>query len=119
MKLTKENRESIKVILKDYNMLKAQIKCIDIELKYEEDNQRIERLKDIKTYKESLITNIERAYREMNQQEQQVLKLRYLDRNPKMWREIGTILGYSSDYCRKELFNKCLVKLYNNIKHIS
>ena len=114
MKLSNEVRKKIKGILKEYNLIKSKIKCIEIELKYENDESRIEKLNALKEYNESFVAPIEEALKEMDYKEQQILKLKYLDINPKTWKEIAYVLGYSADYCRKDLFDKCLTKIYNN-----
>lgn len=114
MKLSNGVKKKIKGTLKEYNLIKSKIKCIEIELKYENDENRIEHLNQIKEYNESFILPIEEALKEMDYKEQQILKLKYLDINTKTWDEIAYVLGYSSDYCRKDLLDKCLIKIYNN-----
>ena len=85
-------------------------------MKYENDESRIEKLNEIKEYNERFIFPIEEALKEMDYKEQQILNLKYLNTDPKTWSEIGTILGYSSDYCRKDILDKCLSKIYSSFK---
>ena len=115
MRWNKENKQKIKSLLKDYNLIKSQIISIEIDLKYEENKKSIKKLKEVKAYKEELLLSIDNAFKCMNEIEQQVLKLRYLSGRTKTWKEIGVLLKRSPDYLRQAVFNKCLIKICNNL----
>ena len=50
---------------------------------------------------------------ELSDTERKIVELRYLEVKKHTWKEIGDIVGYSSDYCRKEVLNKILNNSFN------
>ena len=128
--MTKEQKEKVKKLLSNYKIMKAQIECIDyeIELLKEhieflkelrdsdnyiiENNKEIEHKRAIKKSLEDCINSIDKALNELGDTERKIVELRYLEGEKHTWREIGNIVGYSSDYCRKEMLNKILFKTF-------
>ncbi|WP_243326150.1 sigma factor-like helix-turn-helix DNA-binding protein [Clostridium perfringens] len=114
--------------------MKAQIECIDFEINIIkecieglrelrdsdnyiiESNKEIEHKRAIRNRLEDCINSVDNALNELSDTERKIVELRYLEGKKHTWREIGNIVGYSSDYCRKELLNKSLKSLYENIK---
>lgn len=135
--MTKEQKEKVKKLLSSYKTMKAQIECIDyeIELLKEyieflkelrdsdnyiiESNKEIEHKRAIKKRLEDCINSIDKALNELGDTERKIVELRYLEGEKHTWREIGNIVGYSEIYCRKELLDKVLKSLYENIKKLS
>lgn len=135
--MTKEQKEKIKKLLSNYKTMKVQIECIDyeIELLKEyieflkelrdsdnyiiESNKEIEHKRAIKKRLEDCINSIDKALNELGDTERKIVELRYLEGEKHTWREIGNIVGYSEIYCRKELLDKVLKSLYENIKKLS
>lgn len=135
--MTKEQKEKIKKLLSNYKTMKVQIECIDyeIELLKEyieflkelrdsdnyiiENNKEIEHKRAIKKRLEDCINSIDKALNELGDTERKIVELRYLEGEKHTWREIGNIVGYSEIYCRKELLDKVLKSLYENIKKLS
>ncbi|ELC8463710.1 MAG: DNA-binding protein [Clostridium perfringens] len=134
--MTNEQKEKVKKLLSNYKTMKAQIECIDYEIKLLKDhieflkelrnsesyiiesNKEIEYKIAIKKRLEEFINSIDKALNELSNTERKIVELRYLEREKYTWNEIGNVVGYSSIYCRKELFDKCLKVLYENIKNI-
>ncbi|EOU1134613.1 sigma factor-like helix-turn-helix DNA-binding protein [Clostridium perfringens] len=134
--MTKEQKEKIKKLLSNYKTMKVQIECIDyeIELLKEhieflkelrdsdnyiiESNKEIEHKRAIKKRLEECINSIDKSLSELSDTERKIVELRYLEGEKHTWREIGNIVGYSEIYCRKELLDKVLKILYENIKNI-
>ncbi|AXH51119.1 probable sigma factor [Clostridium perfringens] len=135
--MIKEQKEKVKKLLSNYKTMKAQIECIDyeIELLKEhieflkelrdsdnyiiENNKEIEHKRAIKKRLEDCINSIDKALNELGDTERKIVELRYLEGEKHTWREIGNIVGYSEIYCRKELLDKVLKSLYENIKKLS
>lgn len=133
--MTKEQKEKIKKLLSNYKTMKAQIECIDyeIELLKEhieflkelrdtessiiESNKEIEHKKAIKKRLDDSINSVDKSLNELSDTERKIVELRYLEGEKHTWREIGNIVGYSEIYCRKELLDKVLKSLYENIKN--
>ncbi len=132
--MTKEQKEKVKNLLSNYKTMKAQIECIDFEIELLKDhieflkelrdsesyiiesNNEIEYKLKVKKRLENCINSIDNALNELSDTERKIVELRYLEGKKHTWREIGNIVGYSSDYCRKEILNKSLKSLYENIK---
>ncbi|WP_394871713.1 sigma factor-like helix-turn-helix DNA-binding protein [Clostridium perfringens] len=132
--MTKEQKEKAKKLLSSYRTMKAQIECIDFEINIIkecieglrelrdsdnyiiESNKEIEHKRAIRNRIEDCINSVDNALNELSDTERKIVELRYLEGKKHTWREIGNIVGYSSDYCRKELLNKSLKSLYENIK---
>ena len=132
--MTKEQKEKAKKLLSSYRTMKAQIECIDFEINIIkecieglrelrdsdnyiiESNKEIEHKRAIRNRLEDCINSVDNALNELSDTERKIVELRYLEGKKHTWREIGNIVGYSSDYCRKELLNKSLKSLYENIK---
>lgn len=130
--MTKEQKEKVKKLLSNYKTMKAQIECIDyeIELLKEhieflkgfrdtensiiESNKEIKHKKAIKKMLEECINSIDNALNELSDIERKIVELRYLELEKHTWKEISSIVGYSSDYCRKEILDKVLKILYEN-----
>lgn len=135
--MIKEQKEKVKKLLSNYKTMKVQIECIDyeIELLKEyieflkelrdsdnyiiESNKEIEHKRAIKKRLEDCINSIDKALNELGDTERKIVELRYLEGEKHTWREIGNIVGYSEIYCRKELLDKVLKSLYENIKKLS
>ncbi|XZH52017.1 sigma factor-like helix-turn-helix DNA-binding protein [Clostridium perfringens] len=128
--MTKEQKEKVKKLLSNYKTMKAQIECIDYEIELlkehiefrkelrDSDNYIIESNKEIE-YKratkkrlEDCINSIDNTLNELSDTERKIVELRYLEGEKHTWKEIGNIVGYSSDYCRKEMLNKILFKTF-------
>ncbi|MDU4605374.1 MAG: sigma factor-like helix-turn-helix DNA-binding protein [Clostridium perfringens] len=130
--MTKEQKEKVKNLLSNYKTMKVQIECIDyeIELLKEhieflkelrdsdnyiiESNKEIEHKKAIKKRLDDCINSIDKSLSELSDTERKIVKLRYLEWEKHTWKEIGSIVGYSSDYCRKELMSKIFKIKYNS-----
>lgn len=128
--MIKEQKEKVKKLLSNYKTMKAQIECIDyeIELLKEhieflkelrdsdnyiiESNKEIEHKRAIKKRLEDCINSIDNTLNELSDTERKIVELRYLEGEKHTWKEIGNIVGYSSDYCRKEMLNKILFKTF-------
>ncbi|MGU8450573.1 sigma factor-like helix-turn-helix DNA-binding protein [Clostridium perfringens] len=135
--MTKEQKEKIKKLLSNYKTMKVQIECIDYEIELIKEhieflkelrdtessiieiNNEIENKKAIKKRLEDCINSIDNALNELGDTERKIVELRYLEGEKHTWREIGNIVGYSEIYCRKELLDKVLKSLYENIKKLS
>lgn len=122
--MTKEQKEKVKKLLSSYKTMKLQVECIDYEINLIKDN--IEVLKDLRNTEnyiiernneiehkrtiqkrlEDCINSIDNSFNELSDTERKIVELRYLDGKKHTWKEIGNIVGYSSDYCRKELSNR-------------
>lgn len=125
-------KEKVKKLLSNYKTMKAQIECIDYEIellnehieflkelrdsdKYIiESNNEIEHKRAIKKRLEDCINSIDKALNELSDIERKIVELRYLGDEKYTWKEIGNIVGYSSDYCRKELMSKIFKIKYNS-----
>lgn len=127
--MTKEQKEKVKKLLSSYKTMKLQVECIDYEINLIKDN--IEVLKDLRNtenyiiernkeieYKlkikkrlQDCINSIDNALNELSDTERKIVELRYLEGKKHTWKEIASIVGYSSDYCRKEMLDLVL----NNI----
>lgn len=128
--MTKEQKEKVKKLLSNYKTMKGQIECINYEIKLLKDhieflkeirdtesyiienNNEIEYKRDIKKRLEDCINSIDKALNELSDTERKIVELRYLYWKNHTWREIGNMVGYSSDYCRKEILNKILFKIF-------
>ncbi|MEX6644282.1 DNA-binding protein [Clostridium perfringens] len=122
--MTKEQKEKVKKLLSNYKTMKVKIECIDyeIELLKEhieffkelrdsdnyiiESNKEIEHKRAIRKKLEDCINSIDKALNELGYTERKIVELRYLEGKKHTWREIGNMVGYSSDYCRKEILDK-------------
>ena len=131
--MTKEQKEKIKKLLSNYKTMKAQIECIDYEIDITkecieglmelrdtesyiiEKNNEIEYKRVIKKRLEECINTIDNALNELSDTERKIVELRYLEGKKNTWKEISNIVGYSSDYCRKEILDKTLNILCENI----
>ncbi|HAT4349135.1 TPA: DNA-binding protein [Clostridium perfringens] len=131
--MTKEQKEKVKKLLSNYKAMKAQIEYIDYEIELLKDhieflkelrdtesyiiesNNEIEHKRAIKKRLEDCINSIDKALGELSDTEIRIVELRYLEGTNHTWREIGNIVGYSSEYCRKELTNNYLNKIFNLI----
>ncbi|MDK0639545.1 sigma factor-like helix-turn-helix DNA-binding protein [Clostridium perfringens] len=127
--MTKEQKEKVKKLLSSYKTMKLQVECIDYEINLIKDNieflkelrdtesyiiennNEIEHKRAIKKRLEDWINSIDKALGELSDTERRIVELRYLEGTNHTWREIGNIVGYSSDYCRKELIDNCLSKI--------
>ncbi|EOU1652232.1 DNA-binding protein [Clostridium perfringens] len=127
--MTKEQKEKVKKLLSSYKTMKLQVECIDYEINLIKDN--IEVLKDLRNtenyiiernkeieYKlkikkrlEECINSIDKALNELSNTERKIVELRYLEGKKHTWNEISSIVGYSSDYCRKEILDRILKKI--------
>ncbi|EPB8167424.1 DNA-binding protein [Clostridium perfringens] len=138
--MTKEQKEKVKKLLSNYKTMKGQAECInyEIELLKEhieffkelsdsdnyiiESNKEIEHKRAIKKRLEDCINSIDKALNELSDTGRKIVELRYLEDKKYTWKEVSSIVGYSSDYCRKELLDKVLKILYNkciNIRVVS
>ncbi|XZH19976.1 DNA-binding protein [Clostridium perfringens] len=131
--MNKKQKEKVKKLLSSYKTMKAQIECIDFEIDIIkecieglkelrdtesyiiEKNNEIEHKRAIRKRLEECINSIDNALNELSDTERKIVELRYLEGKKHTWKEMGNIICYSSDYCRKELFDKCLNILYENI----
>lgn len=131
--MTKEQKEKVKKLLSSYKTMKAQIECIDFGINITkecieslkelrdtesyiiEKNNEIEYKKVIKKRLEDCINSIDKALNELSDTERKIVELRYLECEKHTWNEISSRVGYSSDYCRKEILDRILKKLYKNI----
>ncbi|EOU1686769.1 DNA-binding protein [Clostridium perfringens] len=117
--------------------MKLQVECIDYEINIIKDhienvkelrntesyiiekNKEIEYKVGIKKRLEECINRIDKGLNEMSDTERKIFELRYLDEKKCIWKEIGNIVDYSYDYCRKDILNKCInryhIELYKNI----
>ncbi|XZH98448.1 sigma factor-like helix-turn-helix DNA-binding protein [Clostridium perfringens] len=132
--MTKEQKEKVKKLLSSYRTMKAQIECIDFEINIiKEFIEGLRELRDTESYiieknneikykrakkkrLEDCVNSIDNALNELSDTERKIVELRYLEGKKHTWKEIGNIVGYSSDYCRKELFALILKSLWNYLK---
>ncbi|MBI6040214.1 sigma factor-like helix-turn-helix DNA-binding protein [Clostridium perfringens] len=132
--MTKEQKEKVKKLLSSYRTMKAQIECIDFEINIiKEFIEGLRELRDTESYiieknneikykrakkkrLEDCVNSIDNALNELSDTERNIVELRYLEGKKHTWKEIGNIVGYSSDYCRKELFALILKSLWNYLK---
>ncbi|MDK0631112.1 sigma factor-like helix-turn-helix DNA-binding protein [Clostridium perfringens] len=131
--MNKKQKEKVKKLLSSYKTMKAQIECIDFEIDIIkecieglkelrdtesyiiEKNNEIEHKRAIRKRLEDCINSIDKALNELSDTERKIVELRYLEGEKHTWREIGNIVGYSSDYCRKEMLDKILFKTFNGL----
>ena len=117
--MTKEQKEKVKKLLSSYKTMKGQIECIDYEISITkecieglkeirdtesyiiEKNNEIEYKRVIKKRLEECINTIDNALNELSDTERKIVELRYLEGKKYTWNDISSIVGYSSDYCRK------------------
>lgn len=129
--MTKEQKEKIKKLLSSYRTIKLQVECIDYEINLLKDhieslkefrntesyviesNDEIEYKLKIKKRLEDCINSIDKDLNELGDTERKIVELRYLEGKKHTWKEISSIVGYSSDYCSKEILNKILFKIFN------
>ncbi|MFH0334522.1 putative sigma factor [Clostridium perfringens] len=129
--MNKKQKENVKKLLSNYKTMKAQIECIDYEIELLKDhieflkelrdtesyiienNNEVEHKRAIKKRLEDCINSIDKALGELSDTERRIVELRYLEVKKHTWKEIGDIVGYSSDYCRKEVLNKILNNSFN------
>ncbi len=129
--MNKKQKEKVKKLLSSYKTMKAQIECIDFEIDIIkecieglkelrdtesyiiEKNNEIEHKRAIRKRLEDCINSIDKALNELGYTERKIVELRYLEGEKNTWKEIGNIVGYSSDYCRKDLLNKILNNSFN------
>lgn len=129
--MNKEQKEKVKKLLSNYKTMKAQIECIDYDIELLKDhieflkelrdsesyiiesNNEIEYKLKVKKRLENCINSIDNALNELGDTERRIVELRYLEGKKHTWKEIGDIVGYSSDYCRKEVLNKILNNSFN------
>ncbi|WP_240259635.1 sigma factor-like helix-turn-helix DNA-binding protein [Clostridium perfringens] len=129
--MNKKQKEKVKKLLSSYKTMKAQIECIDFEIDIIkecieglkelrdtesyiiEKNNEIEHKRAIRKRLEDCINSIDKALNELGYTERKIVELRYLEGEKHTWKEIGNIVGYSSDYCRKDLLNKILNNSFN------
>ena len=124
--MTKEQKEKVKKLLSNYKTMKGQIECINYEIKLLKDH--IEFLKEIRDtesyiiennneieYKRDIKKRLEDCIKSIDKTLNELVELRYLEGEKHTWREIGNIVGYSSDYCRKEMLDKILFKTFNGL----
>ncbi|MDM0467650.1 sigma factor-like helix-turn-helix DNA-binding protein [Clostridium perfringens] len=127
--MTKEQKEKVKKLLSSYRNMKAQIECIDFEINIiKECIEGLRELRDTESYiieknneikykrakkkrLEDCVNSIDNALNELSDTERKIVELRYLEGKKHTWKEIGSIVVYSSDYCRKEMLDLVL----NNI----
>lgn len=132
--MTKEQKEKVKKLLSSYRTMKAQIECIDFEINIiKEFIEGLRELRDTESYiieknneikykrakkkrLEDCVNSIDNALNELSDTERKIVELRYLEGKKHTWKEIGNIVGYSSNYCRKELFALILKSLWNYLK---
>ncbi|EOU1137669.1 DNA-binding protein [Clostridium perfringens] len=132
--MTKEQKEKVKKLLSNYKIMKAQIECIDYEIELLKDhieflkelrdresyiienNNEIEHKRAIKKRLEDCINSIDKALGELSDTERRIVELRYLEGKKNTWKEISNIVGYSSDYCRKEMLDLVLNNICKYIK---
>lgn len=131
--MTKEQKEKVKKLLSSYKTMKAQIECIDFEINITkecieglkeirdtesyiiEKNNEIKYKRVIKKRLEECVNSIDNALNELSDTERKIVELRYLEGKKYTWNDISSIVGYSSDYCRKEILDKTLNILCENI----
>lgn len=131
--MTKDQKERVKNLLRSYKTMNLQVERIDYEISITKEcieslkelrdteryivksNKELEYKRAIKKRLEDCINSIDRALNELSDTERKIVELRYLEGTNHTWREIGNIVGYSSDYCRKELTNNYLNKTFNLI----
>lgn len=132
--MTKEQKEKVKKLLSNYKTMKAQIECIDFDIDLLKDhieflkelrdsesyiiesNKEIEHKKVIKKRLDDCINSIDKSLSELSDTERKIVELRYLEGEKHTWKEIGNIVGYSSDYCRKEIKNRVINKILNDLE---
>ncbi|XZM36874.1 DNA-binding protein [Clostridium perfringens] len=138
--MTKEQKELVKKLLSNYKTMKAQIECIYYEIELLKDHieflkalrsseryiiersDEIEQKIAIRKRLEECINSIDKALNELSDTGRKIVEIRYLEDKKYTWKEVSSIVGYSSDYCRKELLDKVLKILYNkcvNIRAVS
>lgn len=126
--MTKEQKEKIKKLLSSYKTIKLQVECINYEINLLKDhverlkehrntdnyiiesNKEIEYKKCIKKRLEECINRIDNVLNKMSYTERKIVELRYLEDEKHTWKEISNMVGYSSDYCRKEILNRIIKK---------
>lgn len=132
--MTKEQKEKVKKLLSSYRTMKAKIECIDYEIELLKDyieflkelrdtesyiiekNKEIEHKRAIQKRLEDCINSIDNAFNELSDTERKIVELRYLEGKKHTWKEICNIVGYSLDYCRKEMLNLALSNVYKYTK---
>lgn len=117
MNLEIKERNEYKKILKNYNIIKATISEIDLEIEYLKNNNELSQDKEKiliinKKRNEKLINKINNRLNNLSLKEKQLVQLRYLSKEPFTWYQIGNILQLSEGYCRTKLNDKCLYKLF-------
>lgn len=117
LNLTIEERNKYKDILKNYNLIKATIRGIDLEIEYLKNNNELsldrEKLliRNKKEY-EKIIDRIDNKLKTLSYKEKKLIELRYLNFEKLTWDKIADILNFSEGYCRNKLQNKCLIKVF-------
>ncbi|XZI41637.1 hypothetical protein ACSXEP_02385 [Clostridium perfringens] len=53
----------------------------------------------------------------MSDTERKIVELRYLEVKKHTWKEIGNIVGYISDYCRKEIINSLMYTFLHRLNY--
>ncbi|EGT4140854.1 DNA-binding protein [Clostridium perfringens] len=130
--MTKEQKEKVKKLLSNYKTMKVKIECIDyeIELLKEhieflkelrdtersiiESNKEIEHKRAIRKRLVDCINSIDKALNKLGDTERKIVEIRYLEGKKHTWKEISSIVEYSSDYCRKEMLDKILKIIFIN-----
>ncbi|EPB8149016.1 DNA-binding protein [Clostridium perfringens] len=131
--MTREQKEKVKKLLSSYKTMKGQIECIDYEINITkecieglkelrdtesyiiEKNNEIEYKIKLKKRLEDCINSIDKILNELSDTERRIVELRYLEGEKHTWKEICNIVGYSFDYCRKEITDRILKNIYNSL----
>ncbi|MDM1007491.1 DNA-binding protein [Clostridium perfringens] len=131
--MTREQKERVKKLLSSYKTMKGQIECIDYEINITkecieglkelrdtesyiiEKNNEIEYKIKLKKRLEDCINSIDKILNELSDTERRIVELRYLEGEKHTWKEICNIVGYSFDYCRKEITDRILKNIYNSL----
>lgn len=81
------------------------------------ENEAIGRVSEYEKLRRSIemsmytVMRIEKAVEALTSLEKRVVKLRYFSDEQLTWRQIGDIVKYDPDYCRKEVRNRAINKI--------
>ena len=60
---------------------------------------------------------IDMCLNNLNVTERKVIELRYLSKEKLTWKQIANMVGYSEDYCRKEIKTRAINKIIDDLNN--
>lgn len=106
----------------EYKWLSYKIDFINKEIEivkndeYSKDDELIKLNKDLNKYIR-FKNAIDMCLKNLNRTERKVIELRYLSKEELTWKQIANAVGYSEDYCRKEIKFRAINKIIDDLNN--